>query len=231
VLEIEDNFNISQAVDKTINDTKQEFDEFGNDIVTYLDQYVSKLRHDLGDGFDLADFDLPTFERDFNLSIPAIPESSIRFQFDGMELYMEMETVISAGATYEINLFSSKSPYGFKIKELQLGFVLTIDLILSVDGEVDISSGFHIKLDDGVSMAIPLFGDSVSDIKVYVLSTLAVHSHQYLRIIKLTPHPATAANSSSSPSPSKAQASSSKLPSASASPAASSSRVPIYPQC
>lgn len=231
MLEIEDNFNISQAIDKTINDTKQEFDEFGDHIVTYLDDYVSDIRHNLGDGFDWADFDLPTFDHDFNLSIPAIPESSIRFQFDGMELYMEMETIINAGATYEINLFSSKSPYGFKIKELELGFVVTVDLVLSVDGEVDISSGFHIKLDDGVSMSIPLFGDSVSEIKVYVLSTLAFHSHQYLYINKLTPHPATAANSSSSQSPSKAQASSSKPPSASASPAALASKSPIYPQC
>ena len=166
MLEIEDNFNISQAIDKTINDTKQEIEDFGEYIVDYLDAYVSNIPAKLGDGIDWSDFDLPTFDHDFNLSIPEIPESTIRFQFDDMELYMEIDTIINAGATYEINLFSSKSPYGFKIKDLQLGFVLTLDLILSVDGEIDISSGFHLKLDDGVAMTIALFGNNVSDIQV-----------------------------------------------------------------
>lgn len=47
-----------------------------------------------------------------------------------------------------------------------LGAVLTVDLILAVEGAIDISSGFHVKLDDGVAINLPLFGDEVADMTV-----------------------------------------------------------------
>lgn len=68
-----------------------------------------------------------------------------------------------AGATYELNLFTSNTPIGIGAgKDLTLGVVFKMDLLLSVQGSVDISSGVHIKLDDGVGINIALFGDAVS---------------------------------------------------------------------
>ena len=84
-----------------------------------------------------------------------------------MELYLEIGTVLSAGATYEITLFATQSPIGASIgQDLMLGAVLTVDLILAVEGAIDISSGFHVKLDDGVAINLPLFGDEVADMTV-----------------------------------------------------------------
>ena len=154
-------------MNQTLEDTREEFDNFTSYIGDYLDGYFSNIKDEISDlDFSLSDLDLPPFDHDFNLSLPEIPQSTLKFQFDQVELYMELETIINAGVTYELNLFSSKSPYGIKVKDLQLGFVLTLDLILSVDGQVDITSGFHIKLDDGVSMTLPLFGNAVSDVNL-----------------------------------------------------------------
>ena len=98
------------------------------------------------------------------MDVPEIPECHIRFQFDDMELYLELHTFLNFGATYEINLYATQSPIGIKIGPmLQLGVVLSVDLILVVDGAIDISSGFHIKFDDGIAMDITLFGDQISN--------------------------------------------------------------------
>jgi hypothetical protein len=84
-----------------------------------------------------------------------------------MELYLEIGTVLSAGATYEITLFATQSPAGIKIgPNLMLGAVLTVDLVLAVEGAIDISSGFHVRLDDGVTIDLPLFGDEVANMTV-----------------------------------------------------------------
>jgi hypothetical protein len=96
--------------------------------------------------------------------MPEIPETRLSFQFDDLDLYVLLDTVISGGLTYNLNLFTSDSPIGVAISdEVQAGVFFTIDLILSTEAEIDISSGFHIKLDDGVSFDIALFGQNVSD--------------------------------------------------------------------
>jgi hypothetical protein len=99
------------------------------------------------------------------MEIPAIPECNLQFTFDELELYLNVDTIFSLGATYELNLYSSSTPLGISItKDLEVGVIFAIDLILSVEGEIDISSGFHIKLDDGLRIDIALFGDDVSEI-------------------------------------------------------------------
>jgi len=39
-----------------------------------------------------------------------------------------------------------------------------VDLILDVQAEIDISSGFHVQLDDGVLIDIQLFSEKASGI-------------------------------------------------------------------
>ncbi|KAH7397417.1 hypothetical protein BKA66DRAFT_409043 [Pyrenochaeta sp. MPI-SDFR-AT-0127] len=163
-LTISDGFNASQAINAERDSIRQNVKNFTDTFENYLDTYRAQVMRELSDGFDMSDFEFPTFPFAFDLDVPEIPECALRFQFDDMELYMEVNTVLSAGATYEINLYSSNSPAGISIGPmLQLGFVLQVDLILSVEGAVDISSGFHIKLDDGIAMDITLFGDKVSN--------------------------------------------------------------------
>jgi hypothetical protein len=102
---------------------------------------------------------------DFNFKVPEIPACDLSFQFDGMELYMEIDTTLSSGATYTLNLYTSKTPLGFAVGEdLLIGVVFSVDLILSVESEIDISTGFHIQLHDGIEINIPIFDQNVSSI-------------------------------------------------------------------
>lgn len=117
------------------------------------------------DGIDWNDFELPTFNQDIDFDIPEIPGCNLTFKFDGFELYMNMNTILGAGVTYELPLFRSIGPLGFHITDdLELGVFFTIDLILTAEGELDINNGFHIKLDDGFGIDITLFADNISDV-------------------------------------------------------------------
>ncbi|KAL1801527.1 hypothetical protein ACET3X_001869 [Alternaria dauci] len=162
---IDGDFNASQLVQGAIASVETGIQNLTDQFEVYLETAIE--RFDISDGIDASDFEYPRFELAFDLPVEAIPEADLRFQFDGMELYLEIGTVLSAGATYEIALFATQSPVGVSIgQDLRLGAVLTVDLILAVEGAIDISSGFHVKLDDGVAINLPLFGDEVADMTV-----------------------------------------------------------------
>jgi hypothetical protein len=157
---------LMQTTIDSVNATVRNFTgKFENQLVEAWDNFTENF--DVTDGISKADFEFPTFDLAFDLDVPPIPEANLRFQFDGMELYLEIGTVLSAGATYEITLFATQSPAGIKIgPNLMLGAVLTVDLVLAVEGAIDISSGFHVRLDDGVTIDLPLFGDEVANMTV-----------------------------------------------------------------
>lgn len=123
------------------------------------------LPADFGEGIHLADFELPTWPYDFTVPISPIPKASLHFGFDGMELYMLIDTTLSLGATYTLPLYESESLAGIALPNgLDIGIIFSVDLILTVDGMIDISSGFHLKLEDGLAIDIALFDDEVSGI-------------------------------------------------------------------
>lgn len=110
-----------------------------------------------------GDLDLPTIVSNFTLTNVSIPEVHLDFRFDGLEVYMALNTILSTGTSYTLNLYASKSAVGIKINEnLAVGLYASVDLILDASSQIDISSGFHIKMDDGVSFNIALFAKEVS---------------------------------------------------------------------
>lgn len=122
---------------------KVDVDNFITKAINYTETYVKKICS----GFHIDDFDFPTIPVDFDVDVPSIPQCDLSFQFDGLELYMEINTNLSSGATYTLNLYTSPSAIGFAVgDELLVGVIFSVDLILSVETEIDISSGFHIQL-------------------------------------------------------------------------------------
>lgn len=162
---IDGEFNASQAIDQTFDQVRDKVENFTSTVDDYFFNYTKGVVKNFNDGIDIEDFAFPTFPFNYSMEIPAIPQCNLRFTFDDLELFINVDTIFSLGATYELNLYSSTTPLGISItKDLEVGVIFTIDLILSVEGEIDISSGFHIKLDDGLAIDIALFGDDVSDI-------------------------------------------------------------------
>lgn len=159
-LTIDDNFNPDKIINNTKTEVKKQFDGLLSNVTTWLKDATGELLESIGSDFDVS---LPPFRPSFDIDIEPINDVNVRFQFDQMELYMDMTTTIDAQATYEMNLFVLNSSAGFELGGTQVDFVLTVDLILSVDGKIAIDNGFHIKLNDGVELKIALFGKAVSD--------------------------------------------------------------------
>ncbi|KAI1634547.1 hypothetical protein F4809DRAFT_651803 [Biscogniauxia mediterranea] len=162
---IDGNFNASQAIANFTEEIGGEIKNLTEAAVDYVGEYFTGIVENLADGFDLDDFDFPTLNYSFNLDFSDIPQCRLQFSFDQMELYMLMDTVLSAGATYKLSLYSSNSPIGISVSsDMFLGVIFAVDLILSADAEIDISSGIHIKVEDGLALDIPLFSQNVSSI-------------------------------------------------------------------
>ena len=140
-----------------------------------MDQVQSAATSNISTALDIDSYDPPPIRIDFDIDIPEMPECELQFQFDGLELYMEIDTILRLGATYMINLYTSQTPIGFRVTEdLLVGVVFTVDLILDVQAEIDINSGFHIQLDDGILINIPIFSNNVSDITLYANLSLSI---------------------------------------------------------
>ncbi|KAF3904550.1 hypothetical protein ABW21_db0201965 [Orbilia brochopaga] len=154
-------FNISETFNNFTAEIGQEIDNTTETTLNYVKNYTSGVVTKLSDGFDLDDFDLPPIDVDFNIDIPEIPQVQLRFQFDDLELYVALNTVFSGGVTYSLNLYTSETPIGIAVDDLFLGIVVDVDLILSAEAEIEISSGFHIKVDDGATLSLALFGNSI----------------------------------------------------------------------
>lgn len=166
------NFNLSQAFENFTSSVEQGISNVTDETVTSLENWVHTLENDFITLLENADFtefvdDLtfPTLnDTNFDLALPPIPQAQLTFQLDGLDIYVEINTNLSASATYTFNIFKPETEVGVYVGDDFLGIILEIDLILSSDGEIDISSGFHIKLNDGFVIDMALFSKNVSSI-------------------------------------------------------------------
>lgn len=162
---VDGDFNATQAIQNFTGEVHDEILNVTDTAIHGIEGYFSSVADNLEDGIDLDDFDFPPINFTFNVDMPDIPECHLKFQFDDLELYMLIDTVLSGGATYNLNLYSSNTPIGISASnELFIGVIFSVDLILSVEAEIDISSGIHLKLEDGVGLDMALFGQNVSSI-------------------------------------------------------------------
>jgi hypothetical protein len=168
-LTINESFNTSQVVEQVETGIENTLDS--------IQTYVRNVSSAIADGFLELDFDfddIPPPDIDFNVDIESLPDVQLKLELDELEIFMEMTTTLSGGVTYTLNLYSSVTPLGGAVQGLgTVGLVFSIDLILSVESEVQIANGFHIKLDDGVLIDIALFSKKVSQLALYVSILLA----------------------------------------------------------
>jgi hypothetical protein len=128
------------------------------------------LSGDLDSVFDNASSNVsfPMIPVDMDLKLAPLPAVTVHFAFDDeLEVYMMLDTKLALGGTYTINLFSSAGPFGIAVgNDITAGLAVVLDLILDVHAAVDISGGFHLKLNKGVAIGLDLFSPNVSNFKL-----------------------------------------------------------------
>lgn len=156
-------FNLTETVnevwDNVSNKTETVFDTLEN----YAKTVVTDVSTFQVEGIP----SWPTIDVDFDLDgDAAFPEAQIHFEFDDLEIYLDLDIKLSAESTYTINIFTSETVAGISVPGLTVGAVFSVDLILIADADIDIGSGIHVKFDDGLSFDLGMFNSNVSAVTV-----------------------------------------------------------------
>ncbi|KAI1359782.1 hypothetical protein F5Y08DRAFT_318779 [Xylaria arbuscula] len=155
-------FNLTQAVTNFTRDVEDEIGNITDNAITYLEDEIPGLFKNLTHPSDIS---FPPLNISLDLDLPDIPECRLRFQFDDLELYMLIDTVLSAGTSYTLNLYSSNSLIGLSVdSETFVGVIVSIDLVLSVDADINISTGVHLRVDNGMTLDLSLFSQNISSV-------------------------------------------------------------------
>ncbi|TWU78601.1 hypothetical protein ED733_004593 [Metarhizium rileyi] len=147
---------------KVYNDVKSEAKTTLREIKRYAEEVLIGNLNNLAESRDRV----PPPQIDFNVDLD-FPGYDLEIEFDDIELYVQLSTVVSSGLTYTLPLYSSKN-LGIALgPKFLLGAVFSFVLVLSVDDELDIDSGFHIKLDKKMTMKIALFAKEASHLQIH----------------------------------------------------------------
>ncbi|KAJ5259466.1 hypothetical protein N7478_012447 [Penicillium angulare] len=161
-----DGFNFTEAVDGIEGEVKTT----AREAVDVLEKYVDNIEDEIKSAITSGDDDIvwPTPDINFNIdNITSFKDAHIHLEFDNLELYLNIDTKLP-GYSHTINLYTSETPAGFSLlnDDVQVGVIFSIDLILLADAEIDVESGIHIKLEDGVTFDLDMFETDLSSITI-----------------------------------------------------------------
>jgi hypothetical protein len=169
-LKFASDFNISEALEQTVDEVGEAIKNISEAAVEWVEEATSRTWDNITkDRFDFDDFTFPPFNVSLDMDIEELSDVSLQVGFEELELFMQLRTMMAANTTYTIPLYDSskkKSRLEIGTEYIGLAVFFTVDLILDVERPLDMTSGVHLKIDDGVSFTVDLFGDEASDVTV-----------------------------------------------------------------
>lgn len=146
--------------DELVNVTEA-FVQWGKDTIS---SSVDFLNAAFDPDISTDDLDFPDLDVDFNIDIPTstLPKTNLRINFDNLDIYLQMAMKLGAGVTYTIPLIP---PAGMGIGQssnLYMGAIVALELILTAEDDVELTSGLHITLDNDAYLELELFGKNVT---------------------------------------------------------------------
>jgi hypothetical protein len=93
-------------------------------------------------------------------------DPSLALKFFGTKAWVDVTLDISANAAVSIDLFSSKTPVGIKIKGVAAGLVLVAELAFELEVAAEISTGFWVEIPDESFIELDLFTAALQDKKL-----------------------------------------------------------------
>lgn len=153
----------------------------GNNVPDVLDAVEKRVKNTI-DGLaqwfkdievDWSEMELdipPPPDMGFNIGDIDFPEAKLELSLKGTEVYIDLQTLFTAGMSYRIRLFQNGlgldmiSP-AHPESSLFAGLIFAVDLMVQVDGELKIEHGFHIKLDD-IMLKLAMFSEEVADLQL-----------------------------------------------------------------
>lgn len=90
-------------------------------------------------------------------------DMDVRVDFENVGGHMEFDIEAAAGTAVSISIFESDIITGIAASvDVSVGLCLSVDLIFSIDAEIDVTAGFEFSLPEGSFITVdPLTGDIV----------------------------------------------------------------------
>ena len=132
-------------------------DDLGREFTEFLDQGTDNE----------IEIDIPPLAINFDIDVTPLPDVRVKFTLErDFEIYVKLNTKISGSASYELNLFSSNTLAGLSVPDtVTAGLVAVVDLIIELDAEINIRSGFHVQFDDDVAFELAMFSTDLDALK------------------------------------------------------------------
>lgn len=96
-------------------------------------------------------------------AIVSAVDLNIRVDLESVGAHIELDVKAAKGASVSIPLFESELEVGIACgADVDVGLLLAIDLVLSVDAAIDVKAGFEFSLPEGTFLTVnPLTGHIV----------------------------------------------------------------------
>ncbi|KAJ4153157.1 hypothetical protein LMH87_009659 [Akanthomyces muscarius] len=169
-------FNITTAatsIKASVNSTLHQIADYASNVVHDMKVYIADNANVLIEDVthlksldNLQGFRLNPPGITLDVDVGKLDDVLLEVVFTEIELYVELSILFSAGTTYTLNLYTS-SELGYEVGRVFVGFVATIDLILSVESQIELDSGFHIKFDKQMAMKLALFSEETSHLEFH----------------------------------------------------------------
>jgi hypothetical protein len=162
-LKFSEDVDLKKVVDDIGDEMKNTTETAWHQIKDYVEDVAKDVWH-----FNIHDIPAwPTIDADFQLeNTHDIPPMEARFEFDNLDLYVDMEIELEADTNYYLPLFTSETPAGFAVPGMEVGAIIMASLTIITDSYIDVRSGFHLKLKDTLALDMELFSKKVSRIKL-----------------------------------------------------------------
>lgn len=90
-------------------------------------------------------------------------DMDVRVDFQNVGGHFEFDIEAEAGTAISLSIFESELVTGIPLSvDVSVGLLLAVDLVFSLDAEIDVSAGFEFSLPEGSFITVdPLTGDIV----------------------------------------------------------------------
>lgn len=90
-------------------------------------------------------------------------DMDVRVDFQNVGGHFEFDIEAEAGTSISLSIFESELVTGIPLSvDVSVGLLLAVDLVFSLDAEIDVSAGFEFSLPEGSFITVdPLTGDIV----------------------------------------------------------------------
>ncbi len=166
LLTYSDRFDATEAIEDVTGGVKPIAETVNRNVARFIESSFQTMGNtvmqDVQDvvagNFGIEMLPYPTLPFDFNLGIASLENITVQSWIDGMDVYVQLETSPSKGATYTINLFKSQPRVTLKVSNsLILDLSVSMDLIIDSISAMNMTNGFHVMLNDGFLMESKLF--------------------------------------------------------------------------